>query len=90
MTPFNSGDRQFREHVTNHLRSVLKLRIFLGMARLGRLVIPGMPHDITFFNEADYAAYLALMAEWCRQEGGDMELLPDRIARKGVEGHTSA
>ncbi|MBN2579037.1 MAG: hypothetical protein JXB10_08610 [Pirellulales bacterium] len=23
----------------------------------------------TFFNEEDYAAYLELMAEWCREEG---------------------
>jgi putative transposase len=48
------------------------------MARLARLVIPGMPHHITqrgnrrqqtFFCEEDYAAYLELMAEWCREEG---------------------
>ena len=44
------------------------------MARLARLVIPGLPHHITqrgnrrqqtFFNEEDYAAYVELMAEWC-------------------------
>ena len=49
-----------------------------GMARLARLVIPGMPHHVTqrgnrrqetFFNEGDYAAYLELMVEWCREEG---------------------
>ena len=48
------------------------------MARLARLVIPGMPHHVTqrgnrrqrtFFNEGDYEAYLDLMAEWCREEG---------------------
>ena len=48
------------------------------MARLARLVIPGLPHHITqrgnrrqetFFNDGDYAAYLELMAEWCRVEG---------------------
>ena len=48
------------------------------MARLARLVIPGLPHHITqrgnrrqqtFFNEADYAAYLELMSEWCRDQG---------------------
>jgi len=48
------------------------------MARLARLVIPGMPHHVTqrgnrrqqtFFNEGDYAAYLELMADWCREEG---------------------
>jgi putative transposase len=44
------------------------------MARLPRAVAPGYPHHITqrgnrrqqtFFCEADYEAYLALMAEWC-------------------------
>ena len=48
------------------------------MARLARLVIPGLPHHITqrgnrrqqtFFNDEDYAAYIELMAEWCREEG---------------------
>ncbi len=48
------------------------------MARLARLVIPGMPHHVTqrgnrrqqtFFNEGDYEAYVQLMAEWCREEG---------------------
>jgi putative transposase len=47
------------------------------MARLARLVIPGLPHHViqrgnrrqqTFFNDGDYAAYLELMAEWCREE----------------------
>ena len=40
------------------------------MARLARVVIPGMPHHVTqrgnrrqptFFHEDDYAAYLELM-----------------------------
>jgi putative transposase len=44
------------------------------MARLARVVVPGMPHHITqrgnrrqqtFFNDEDYEAYLELMAEWC-------------------------
>jgi len=48
------------------------------MARLARLVIPGLPHHVTqrgnrrqqtFFNDGDYAAYVELMAEWCREEG---------------------
>jgi putative transposase len=48
------------------------------MARLARLVIPGLPHHITqrgnrrqqtFFNQGDYAAYLELMSEWCRDQG---------------------
>ena len=46
--------------------------------RLARLVIAGLPHHITqrgnrrqqtFFNDGDYAAYLELMADWCREEG---------------------
>ncbi len=48
------------------------------MVRLARLVIAGLPHHITqrgnrrqqtFFNDGDYAAYLELMADWCREEG---------------------
>src|SRR5208283_784768 len=48
------------------------------MARLARVVIPGLPHHITqrcnrrqqtFFNEGDYAAYLELITEWCREQG---------------------
>lgn len=48
------------------------------MARLARLVIPGLPHHVTqrgnrrqqtFFNEADYGAYLELMSDWCREKG---------------------
>jgi putative transposase len=40
--------------------------------------MPGFPHHITqrgnrrqqtFFNDGDYAAYLELMSEWCREEG---------------------
>ena len=43
------------------------------MARLVRIIIPGMPHHITqrgnrrqktFFNNDDYRACLVLMAEW--------------------------
>ena len=50
----------------------------MGMARLARIVIPGMPHHVTqrgnrrqqtFFNDGDYAAYLELMVEWCNKEG---------------------
>ena len=41
-------------------------------------MIPGLPHHITqrgnrrqqtFFNQEDYAAYLELMSEWCRDQG---------------------
>ncbi|MEW6172859.1 MAG: transposase [Bacillota bacterium] len=44
------------------------------MARIARVVAPGVPHHITqrgnrrqqtFFCEEDYKAYLHLMAEWC-------------------------
>ena len=44
------------------------------MARLARVVVPGIPHHITqrgnrkmktFFCEADYREYLHLMAHWC-------------------------
>ena len=44
------------------------------MARLARVVVPGVPHLVvqrgnrnqeTFLREKDYAAYIDLMAEWC-------------------------
>lgn len=44
------------------------------MARIARIIAPGIPHHVTqrgnrrqqtFFCDADYHAYLALMAEWC-------------------------
>jgi len=46
------------------------------MARIARVVVPGIPHHITqrgnrrmetFFSEADYHEYLYLMAEWCNR-----------------------
>ena len=46
------------------------------MARLARVIVPGMPHQITqrgnrrqatFFRDDDYTAYLDLMAEWCHE-----------------------
>jgi putative transposase len=67
------------------------LRTFLGMARLARLVIPGLPHHITqrgnrrqqtFFNDGDYVAYVELMAEWCKEEGVEIWcycLMPNHI-----------
>ena len=48
------------------------------MARLARVVVPGMPHHVTqrgnrlqptFFGDDDYAAYLELMGEWCNKRG---------------------
>ena len=61
------------------------------MARLARLVIPGLPHHVTqrgnrrqqtFFNDGDYAAYLELMADWCREEGVEIWsycLMPNHV-----------
>jgi len=48
------------------------------MARLARVVAPGLPHHVTqrgnrrqevFFSDADYAAYKALLAEHCAAAG---------------------
>ena len=44
------------------------------MARIARVVAPGIPHHVTqrgnrrqqtFFNDEDYQVYLELMSEWC-------------------------
>ena len=48
------------------------------MARLARVVVPGVPHHVTqrgnrrqqtFFEDDDYRAYIDLMAEWCGRQG---------------------
>jgi len=48
------------------------------MARMARIVVPGLPHHVTqrgnrrlptFFVDEDYRAYLALLAEWCAKAG---------------------
>ena len=48
------------------------------MARMARLVVPGIPHHVTqrgnrrqqiFFCDDDYELYLELMAEWCKKSG---------------------
>ena len=48
------------------------------MARLARLVVPGLPHHITqrgnrrqqvFFDDGRYAAYIELLSEWCGEFG---------------------
>jgi putative transposase len=61
------------------------------MARLARLVIPGLLHHVTqrvnrrqqtFFGDEDYAAYLELMAEWCGEEGVEVWaycLMPNHV-----------
>ena len=61
------------------------------MARLARVVIPGIPHHITqrgnrrqkvFFRDDDYDTYLELMAEWCRKSGVEIWaycLMPNHV-----------
>jgi putative transposase len=48
------------------------------MARVARIVGPGMPHHVTqrgnrrqqtFFSDDDYRAYLLLLKEWCGHRG---------------------
>ena len=48
------------------------------MARLARVITPGIPHHITqrgnrkldtFFCDEDYQTYIDLMAEWCSRRG---------------------
>jgi len=48
------------------------------MARIARVVVPGLPHHLTqrgnrrqqtFFSDKDYETYLGLMAEWCGERG---------------------
>jgi len=63
------------------------------MARLARLVIPGLRHHVTqrgnrrqptFFNDGDYAAYLERMADGCRKEGVEIWgywLMPNHVHR---------
>jgi len=61
------------------------------MARLARVVVPGMPHHVTqrgnrrqptFFCEEDYAAYVELMGQWCNERGVDVWaycLMPNHV-----------
>tara|TARA_R110000772_G_scaffold191168_3_gene302099 strand:- start:2033 stop:2692 length:660 start_codon:yes stop_codon:yes gene_type:complete len=61
------------------------------MARLARVVAPGLPHHLTqrgnrrqqtFFSDDDYRAYLGLMAEWCGVEGVEVWaycLMPNHV-----------
>ena len=61
------------------------------MARLARVVIPGLPHHITqrgnrrqqtFFRAEDYASYLELMGQWCREHGVEIWaycLMPNHV-----------
>ena len=61
------------------------------MARLARVVVPGMPHHVTqrgnrrqptFFCEEDYGAYVQLMGQWCRERGVEVWaycLMPNHV-----------
>jgi putative transposase len=62
-----------------------------GMARIARVVAPGLPHHITqrgnrrqqtFFSDDDYEAYVDLMAEWCEKCGVEVWsycLMPNHV-----------
>jgi len=48
------------------------------MARIARVVVPGLPHHITqrgvrrmetFFDDEDYQTYIKLMNQWCLSAG---------------------
>jgi putative transposase len=61
------------------------------MARLARVVVPGVAHHVTqrgnrrqptFFQDDDYAAYLALLGEWCGRYGVEVWaycLMPNHV-----------
>ncbi|NQU60524.1 MAG: transposase [Rhodospirillales bacterium] len=61
------------------------------MARLARVVVPGVPHHVTqrgnrrqqtFFSDEDYRAYKGLMAEWCGRSGVEIWaycLMPNHV-----------
>ncbi|WP_315832350.1 transposase [Bradyrhizobium prioriisuperbiae] len=61
------------------------------MARLARVVVPGIPHHVTqrgngrartFFEDADYALYRDLLAEHCGQAGVEVWawcLMPNHV-----------
>ena len=61
------------------------------MARLARVVAPGLPHHVTqrgnrrqetFFCEADYEDYIRLMSEWCSRWDVDVWaycLMPNHV-----------
>jgi len=68
------------------------------MARLARVVVPGIPHHITqrgnrrmktFFSEADYREYLHLMAQWCNRRNVQIWsycLMPNHVHLIAVPG----
>ena len=70
------------------------------MARLARIVAPGLPHHVTqrgnrgletFFSEADYRAYLGLLAESCAQAATEVWaycLMPNHVHLILVPSHS--
>ena len=70
----------------------------LSMARIARVVVESLPHHITqrgnrrqetFFSDEDYAAYIDLMAQWCRKYAVDIWaycLMPNHIHLIAVPG----
>jgi len=81
----------FRGHLTKFLTSEGGSAIVVGMARLARVVAPGVPHHVTqrgnrrqqtFFCDADYQVYTQLMAQWCEREGVEIWaycLMPNHV-----------
>jgi putative transposase len=61
------------------------------MARIARVVVPGIPHHVTqrgnrrqktFFNDSDYRAYIDLMAEPRSRQGVEVWaycLMPNHV-----------
>jgi putative transposase len=61
------------------------------MARMARVVVPGVPHHVTqrgnrrqatFFREGDYQTYKLLVAQWCQSEGVEVWaycLMPNHV-----------
>ncbi len=61
------------------------------MARIARVVVPGVPHHVTqrgnrrqktFFSDEDYEVYIELMAEWCAARGVEVWaycLMPNHV-----------
>ncbi len=61
------------------------------MARIARVVAPGLPHHIiqrdnrrcqTFFCDDDYHRYKELMSQWCRRWNADIWgycLMPNHV-----------
>ena len=51
------------------------------MARIARIVVPGLPHHVTqrgnrrmqtFFCDEDYREYLALLVQWCGRDEAEL------------------